>query len=450
MKIIIVGIGKLGEYLAKSLVRDGNEVTLIDLNFNKTKDVINNEDVNYICGNGLDSDVLLEAGIADANLLISVTNKDEQNVMCCLLGKTLGCKHTIARIRTPEYSNSMSILKEKLGLSMVINPELLTAAKIARALSTPSAVDETTFFKGRIQVVTLKVKEDSNLIGETLNSLSKKFDQLIICAIERDNETIIPQRDTTFQVNDKVHITGSNKFINKFLTYANLIKRKVKKVMICGGSDTAIYLTNILISMGISVRIIEVDEQRCKVLSEKLPEALIINGDMSDQNVLYEEGLEEIDAIITLTSIDEENIVCSMFASMNNVPKIITKINHIQLDGVVEKANIDTVITPHKIANNQIVQYVRAKNHGEKSSCEAIYKFDDDTFEMLEYKIEEDFKGIGKKIKDMKIKDGIIIVAILRGKKVIFPNGSHEILEKDTIVVIDKNDTVREINDIMR
>ncbi len=450
MKIIIVGIGKLGEYLARSLVRDGNEVTLIDLNFNKTKDLINNEDVNYICGNGLDSDVLLEAGIVDANLLISVTNKDEQNVMCSLLGKTLGCRHTIARIRTPEYSNSMSILKEKLGLSMVINPELLTAAKIARALSIPSAVDETTFFKGRIQVVTLKVKEDSNLIGETLNSLSKKFDQLIICAIERENKTIIPQKDTVFQENDKVHITGSHKFINKFLTYANLIKRKVKKVMICGGSDTAIYLTNILISMGISVRIIEVDEQRCKVLSEKLPGALIINGDMSDQNVLREEGLEEVDAIITLTSIDEENIVCSMFASMNNVPKIITKINHIQLDGVIEKANIDTVITPHKIANNQIVQYVRAKRHGEKSSCEAIYKFDNDTFEMLEYKIEEDFKGVGKKIKDMKIKDGIIIVAILRGKKVIFPNGSHEILEKDTIVVIDKNDTVREINDIMR
>ncbi len=450
MKIIVVGIGKLGEYLSKSLVKDGNEVTLIDLNFDKTQDIINNEDVNYVCGNGLDSLVLEEAGISDADLLISVTSTDEQNLMCSLLGKTLGCKNTIARIRTPEYYNSISILKEKLGLSMTINPELLTAAKIARALSIPSALEEATFFKGRIQVVSLRIKEESALIGETLNSLSKKFNQLIICAIERNKETIIPDGETVLELGDKVHITGTPKNINKFLDYADLIKRKIRKVMICGGSNTAIYLSRILIGMNIKVKIIEVDRERCKVLSEKLPEALIINGDMSDQYVLREEGLEETDAIVTLTSIDEENIVCSMFASMNNVPKIITKINHIDLDGVVEKANIDTVITPHKIANNQIVQYVRAIRYGQKSSCEAIYKFEDDTFEMLEFKVNEDFKGINKTIKEMKLKNGIIIVAILRENKVIYPNGTHEIRKKDTIVVIDANDTVQEINDILR
>ncbi len=450
MKIIIVGIGKLGEYLTKSLVKDQNEVTLIDVDFNKTKDIINNEDVNYICGNGLDSNVLEEAGVSDADLLISVTDKDEQNVMCSLLGKTLGCPNTIARIRTPEYANSINILKEQLGLSMAINPELLTAAKIARALSIPSALEETTFLKGKIQVVTLRIKENSNLVGLSVTNISKKFGQLIICAIERNNQTIIPQGDTVLECGDKVHITGSHKNINKLLTYADLIKEKTKKVMICGGSNTAVYLARILIGMGMSVKIIEVDEERCKVLSEKLPKALIINGDVSDQYVLYEEGIETTDAIVTLASIDEENIVCSMFASMHNVPKIITKINHIQLDGVVEKANIDTVITPHKIANNQIVQYVRALRYGKKSSCEAIYKFDeDDTFEMLEFKVEEDFKGIGKQIKDMKIKNGIIIVAILRGRKVIFPNGSNDILEKDTIVVIDANDSVRDINDIL-
>lgn len=451
MKIIIVGVGKLGEYLAKSLVRDDNEVTLIDIDFNRTKDVINNEDVNYVCGNGLDSNVLIEAGVEEADLLISVTDKDEQNVMCSLLAKTFGCEHIIARVRTPEYANSISILKEQLGLSMAINPELLTAAKIARSLSIPSALDETTFLKGKIQVVTLRIKEGSSLIGLSITNISKKFGQLIICAIERNKKIIIPQGDTVLKSGDKIHITGSHKNINKFLTYANLIKDKTKKVMICGGSNTAVYLAKILIEMGMSVKIIEVDEERCKVLSEKLPKALIINGDVSDQYVLYEEGIETVDAIVTLASIDEENIVCSMFASMHNVPKVITKINHIQLDGVVEKANIDTVITPHKIANNQIVQYVRAIRYGQKSSsCEAIYKFDeDDTFEMLEFKVGEDFKGVGKQIKDMKIKNGIIIMAILRGRKVIFPNGSNDILDKDTIVVIDENDSVRDINDIM-
>ncbi len=449
MKIIIVGIGKLGEYLAKSLVRDNNEVTLIDKDFTTSQDIINNEDVNYVCGNGLDSNVLLEAGVGDADLLISVTNKDEQNVMCSLLGKTMGVKHTIARIRTPEYSNSINILKEQLGLSMTINPELLTATQIARALSIPSALEATTFLKGRIQMISLKVKKESSLVGSTIHSLSKKFSGIIVCAVERNGVTIIPKGNTKLQIGDKIHITGSTKNIHDFLDKANLISQKTKKVIICGGSDTSMYLAKILSDMGIGVKIIEINEERCKFLSEKLPKVLVINGDVSDQYVLHEEGIDNCDAFVTLTSIDEENIICSMFASMNNVPKIITKINHIQLDGVVEKASIDTVITPHKIANNLIVQYVRAMQNSEKSSCEAIYKFDDDIFEMLEFNVKKDFKGIGKKIRDMHIKDGILIVAIARGKSTIFPNGDDEIKEKDAIVVIDNKDSIRDINDIL-
>lgn len=449
MKIVIVGIGKLGEYLAKRLARDNNEVTLVDVDFTTSKDTINNEDVNYICGNGLDSNVLLEAGIADSDLLISVMEKDEQNVMCSLLGKTLGTKHTIARIRTPEYSNSIDILKEKLGLSMVINPELLTANKIARVLSIPSALEETTFLKGKIQMISLKVKEMSVLDGITILNLSKKFNNVIVCTVERDNVILVPKGNTKLQVNDKINITGSPKNINMFLEYTNLISEKTKKVIICGGSDISMYLARNLIEMGIKVKIIDINEERCKFLSEQLPKALIINGDVSDQYVLFEEGLESCDAFITLTSIDEENIVCSMFASMHNVPKIITKINHIELDGVVDKANIDTVITPHKIVTNQIVKYVRAMEHGKKSSCEAIYKFDDESFEMLEFYVRKDFKGLNKKIVDMGLKEEVLIIAILRGKNIIFPNGQDQIKEKDTIVVIDSETAIKDINDIL-
>ena len=209
------------------------------------------------------------------------------------------------------------------------------------------------------------------------------------------------------------------------------------------------YLTKQLIDMGMKVKLIEINEERCKVLSEKLPKALIINGDVSDQYVLYEEGIENCDAFVTLTSIDEENIVCSMFASMNNVPKIITKVNHISLDGIVEKANIDTVVTPHKIASNQIVKYVRALQQGQNSSCEAIYKFNDDSFEMLEFNVKDDFKKLDVSIKDMGLKEGILIVAILRGKNIIFPNGMDVIREKDTIIVIDNSSKVKDINDIL-
>lgn len=449
MKIIIVGIGKLGEYLAKNLVKEKNEVTLIDVDFTTTMDVINNQDLNYIVGSGLDANILLEAGIADCDLLISVMENDEQNVMCSLLGKKLGAKHTIARIRTPEYSNSVNLLKDELGLSMLINPEALTALHIARALSIPSAMAATTFLKGRIQLVSFKVKENSPIDRITVNGISKKVDDLIICAVERDEKIIVPSGNTKLLADDKIYVSGTTKSINKFLIFSELIQEKTKKVIISGGSSTAVYLAKHLLEMGMQVKIIEINEERCKVLSEKLPEALIIHGDVSDQNILFEEGIESCDAFIALTSIDEENIVYSMFASMHKVPKIITKINHINLDGIVEKTHIDTVITPHKIASHQIVQYVRAMKDSDKSSCEAIYSVDD-SFEMLEFTIKDDFKALNTKIKDIDFKEGSLVIAIMRGKSVIFPTGNHYIKEGDIVVVIDTKDELGDINDILK
>lgn len=448
MKIIIVGIGKLGEYLAKCLVKEGDAVTLVDVNFMTSMDVINNEDLNYVVGSGLDANVLLEAGVSDCDILISVMESDEQNVMCCLLGKKLGAKHTIARIRTPEYSNTVNILNEALGLSMLINPESLTAMHIARALSIPSAMEATTFLKGRIQLVSFKVKEDSPIDKITVSGISKKVNNLIVCAIERDDKIIVPDGNTKLLSNDKIYVSGNTKAINSFLIFSKLIQEKTKKVIISGGSSTAVYLAKSLLDMGMQVKIIEINEDRCKVLSEKLPGALIIHGDVSDQNVLFEEGIESCDAFIALTSIDEENIVYSMFASMHKVPKIITKVNHINLDGIVEKAHIDTVVTPHKIASHQIVKYVRAMKNSDRSSCEAIYAVDN-AFEMLEFTIKSDFKGLNTKIKDINFKPGSLIITIMRGKNVIFPTGNDIIKEGDIVVVVDTKGVAKDINDIL-
>ncbi len=448
MKIIIVGIGKLGEFLVRSLVKEDNEITLVDVDFTTSMDVINNEDVNYVHGSGLDANVLVEAGVGDADLLISVMENDEQNVMCSLLGKKLGAKHTIARIRTPEYSNSVNILKDELGLSMLINPELLAAAHIARALSIPSAMEATTFLKGRIQLVSFKVKEKSPIDKITVSDISRKVNNLIICAIERDEKIIVPSGNTKLQSEDKIYVSGTTKAINEFLIFSELIQEKTKRVMISGGSSTAVYLAQSLLDMGMQVKIIEINEERCKELSEKIPKALIIHGDASDQNVLFEEGIENMDAFVALTSIDEENIVYSMFAAMHKVPKIITKINHINLDGIVEKTHIDAVITPHKIASNQIVKYVRAMIDSDKSSCEAIYSVDD-AFEMLEFNIKDDFRELNKKIRDINFKEGLLIIAMMRGKSIIFPTGNDIIKEGDTVVVIDTKDELRDINDIL-
>lgn len=449
MKIVVVGIGKLGEYLAKQLVKDENEVTIVDKNFSKKSNIINNLDVNYIEGNALDSNVLLEANVNSADLLISVMSKDEANLMCSLIGKKLGAKHTIARIRTPEYANSINLLKADLGLSMTINPELMTANNIAKTLNIPSALDSTTFLKGKIDVISLKVRENSKLEKISVSDISKNLRiNIIVCAIERNGKTIIPDGDTKFLVNDKIYITGSRKDINSLFKYMGLVSKKTKKVMIAGGSRIAEYLSDILIDMGVSVKILEINSERCLELSERIPKALIVNGDFSDQKILYEEGLDKYDALVVLTSIDEENIVYSMFASLLKVPKIITKVNHIKLDGVIEKANIDAVITPHKIATNQIVQYVRAMQNSGGSSCEAVYKYDD-IFEMVEFNVHSDFKKIGVSLKNLKLKKGILIGVIQRGKNIIFPSGIDKIILNDTIVVVNYNNKLKEINDIL-
>ncbi len=441
-------MGKLGEYLAKCLVKEGNAVTLVDVSFMTSMDVINNEDLNYVVGSGLDANVLNEAGISDADLLISVMESDEQNVMCSLLGRKLGAKHTIARIRTPEYSNTVNLLKDELGLSMLINPEALTATQIARALSIPSAMEAITFLKGRIQLVSFKVKENSPIDKITVSGISKKVGNLIICAIEREENIIVPSGNTKLLANDKIYVSGDTKAINQFLIFSELIQEKTKKVIISGGSSTAVYLAKSLLEMGMQVKIIEINEERCKVLSEKLPKALIIHGDVSDQNILFEEGIESSDAFIALTSIDEENIVYSMFASMHKVPKVITKINHINLDGIVDKAHIDTVITPHKIASHQIVKYVRAMQNSNRSSCEALYSVDE-AFEMLEFTIKKDFKQLNKKIKEINFKEGSLIIAIMRGKQIIFPTGNDIIKKGDIVVIVDTTETVKDLNDIL-
>ena len=451
MKIVIAGIGKFGDYLTRQLAKENNEITVIDTNFETKEALINNEDINNIEGNALDIKILEEAGVQNSDLLIASMKEDSENVMCALLSRKLGVKNTIARIRRPEYIDSLNMIKEPLGLSMIISPKQLTANQIAQTLSIPSAIETTSFFKGRIYVISLKLKEDSKYIGQSIKEISQKLNgNIIVCAIEREDSVVIPNGETIIQAEDKIHITGTRKDINSFLRYGNLIQDKTRQVMIVGGSDISKYLANQLADTDMKVKIVEPNKEVALELAETLDNVLVINADPSDEQTLFEEGIQETDAFVALTGIDEENIVYSMFASSQKVPKVITKINHINLSGITQMAKIDAVVSPHKIAANQVVQYVRAMEKGKSSSCESIYNFGDNIFEMIEFKVKEDFKGINKKIEELKLQEDTLIGAIQRGKNIIYPQGKDEIKLNDTVLVICRNNKVKELNDMIK
>ena len=451
MKIVIAGIGKFGDYLTRQLAKENNEITVIDINFTGKEALINNEDINNIEGNALDVKILEEAGVQNSDLLISSMKEDSENVMCALLARKLGVKNTIARIRRPEYIDSLNMIKEPLGLSMIISPKQLTANQIAQTLSIPSAIETTSFFKGRIYVISLKLKEDSKYIGQSIKDISQKLNgNIIVCAIEREDSVVIPNGETIIQAEDKIHITGTRKDINSFLRYGNLIQDKTRQVMVVGGSDISKYLANQLADTDMKIKIIEPNKEVALELAETLDNVLVINADPSDEQTLFEEGIQETDAFVALTGIDEENIVYSMFASAQKVPKVITKINHINLSGITQMAKIDAVVSPHKIAANQVVQYVRAMEKGKSSSCESIYNFGDNIFEMIEFKVKEDFKGINKKLEELKLQDDTLIGAIQRGKNIIYPQGKDEIKLNDTVLVICRNNKVKELNDMIK
>ena len=451
MKIVIAGIGKFGDYLTRQLAKENNEITVIDINFNGKEALINNEDINNIEGNALDVKILEEAGVQNSDLLIASMKEDSENVMCALLARKLGVKNTIARIRRPEYIDSLNMIKEPLGLSMIISPKQLTANQIAQTLSIPSAIETTSFFKGRIYVISLKLKEDSKYIGQSIKDISQKLNgNIIVCAIEREDKIVIPNGETIIQAEDKIHITGTRKDINSFLRYGNLIQDKTRKVMVVGGSDISKYLANQLADTDMKIKIIEPNKEVALELAETLDNVLVINADPSDEQTLFEEGIQETDAFVALTGIDEENIVYSMFASAQKVPKVITKINHINLSGITQMAKIDAVVSPHKIAANQVVQYVRAMEKGKSSSCESIYNFGDNIFEMIEFKVKEDFKGINQKLEELKMIDDTLIGAIQRGKNIIYPQGKDEIKLNDTVLVICRNNKVKELNDMIK
>ena len=392
-----------------------------------------------------------EAGVQKADLLIAATSADEINMLACMVAKKLGAKHTIARVRDPQYQQQMFFLKEELGLSVVVNPEQSAASEISRLMRFVPAIKAEPFAKGRIDLVEFKVKENSPLDGVQLSDFYRQFKvKILVCAARRGEEVFIPKGNFIIRSGDKLTILAAPAEISNFFRTVGTFQRKVRDVMVVGGGRIAYYLARQLIETGIHVKIIEKDEKRCNQLFDLLPKATILHGDGTDHELLSEEGLDKTDALIALTGIDEENIILSMYANSLNVDKVVTKVNNARLADMLAPMGIESIISPKEIAANRIISYVRAMTNATGSNVEMLYRLADNKVEALEFRVRESSRCIGVPLKDMPIKDDVLIGAIIRGGTCIIPGGDDVIKAHDSVIVVTTMNGLHELDKILK
>lgn len=449
MKITVVGCGKIGCTVINALLTEGHEIVAIDNDPDVISDITNIYDVMTVCGSGTDSDVLLEAGNAD--LLIAVTGSDEFNMLTCFIAKRLGIRHTIARIRKPEYNDkSLSFLKKELGLSMAINPERLVSREMFNILKLPSAIKVEEFSRGNFEMVELILKENSPLDGVSLIDLKKKHpDNFLVCAVQRGDKLYIPDGNFVLKSGDKIGITSSSVEIQRLLRKLGILQKQARDVMILGATRTSYYLSKLLLAAGNSVKIIDADRERCKEFSDSLPGAVIINGDPARQELLLEEGIGNVDAVVALTGMDEENILLSYFAAMQNVPKVIAKVNRNEFLPTAERLGIDSVASQIRTVGDVTVRYARALENSMGSKVETLYKLMNGNAEALEFAVNGESKIIKIPFKELPTKSNILIAGIIRGRKTIIPSGDDMIMPGDRVVVISGGGRLNDLSDIV-
>lgn len=452
MKIVIAGMGMVGYNLAKNLVSDNNDITCIDISADAATLAEDSLDILSIQGNCASISVLKSAGVEKADVFIAVCNKDEVNMISCLIAKRLGVKHTVARVREPEFTAEIELIKAELGIDLVINPEYTTATQILRLLRFPNALDIEAFYRGRVELVGFRVLPEDFISGQPLFTIQKKLgkSQILFCAVERDGQTIIPNGSTIINSGDKVYIIGDILGVNEFFKTLGRISQKIRNVMIVGGGKTAYYLSKLLTDMNKSVKIIDKDYDRCKELCIQLPDALILNGNGIEQEVLVTENIDKTDGFVALTGDDEDNLIISLYAKQIGVPKVISKINRQDYYDVISKLNIDSFINPKLITAYTILHYVHGLQKSQAGKMEAIYQIAGGNADAVEFHITEEMKNLGIPLKELgpKLKKGILIVSILRDGKIIIPEGSTSILNGDNVIIVSNTEKILSINDI--
>ena len=450
MKIVIIGDGKVGYKLAKQLSSEKYDIILIDNNEEKLRKSIERMDVFCVAGEGGSVEVQQRADVPHADLVIACTSTDECNMLSCLIARRLGARHTIARVRNPIYYKQIDFLKKDLHLSMVVNPELIVAGDITRLLLFPDASKVETFVKGRVELVEFPI-HCGKLEGLSLSELYARFQvQVLVCAVESGETVLIPDGDYILKAGDKLHIAASHQNMEQFFKKIALRKEKIKNAMICGGGRVAYYLASQLCNLGMNVKIIERNRERCEELCELLPKATIINGDATEHDLLIEEGIEKTDAFIALTGMDEENIIMSLFASKQSVSKVIVKINEDRRAMMIDELGLDSLVSAKTATADAILGYVRARRNSQCSAnVETMYQLLDGRVEALEFIIKSENAYTGVPLKDLNLKVNNIIACIARGRKIIIPNGDDSIQVGDSVVIITMTKQIRDLDDIL-
>lgn len=448
MEIVISGLGSVGTTLMQELVDEGHNIVVIDVNAQKIENAVNKFDVKGVIGNGASASVLKEAGVQHSDLFIGATNHDELNILCCIIAKKLGAKKTIARASKPEY---LDLFKNEgdLGLSLMVNPQYEAALEISRMLRFPSAIKVNEFSNGKVELVEFLVSEDSPLVGLPLKKLGSIFkEKVLICAAQRDDKAIIPTGDFVIQAGDRLFVTATMKHISLFFKHLGW-NRQAKDAIIVGGSTTAYYLCKELDKIGIHAKLIEKDPQKASIFSEDFKKINVILGDGTDQELLLEEGLATTDAFVALANMDEQNIIMSMFATSQDVPKVITKIDQLGYYDMLQKSGIYSAVSTKTSTTDRIIRFVRLIGNAQGSTVKRVFHIIDDTTEILEFEAKENFKRFDVPIQQLNLKKHLLVAGIIRKGELITPSGQDVIKLGDNVIIVTLEEGLDDLKDIL-
>ncbi len=450
MNIIIAGAGKVGITLARQLSSEGNDITLIDSDRQVIHASMEKMDVMAVHGNCASMGILLQAGVKEADLLIAATNADEMNLLCCTTAHGINPNlHTIARIRNPEYTEQIFEMRDVFALSMAINPEKQAAAEIERLLKYPGFLRRDTFAKGRAEIVELRVDGDSKLCNVPLSAMNGIVKtKVLVCTVLRSGEAITPGGNFVLREGDRLFVTAPTENLTAMLKHLGIITRRARRVVLCGGGRVSYYLADLLLKDGISVQLIDSNARRCRELAESLPDADVILGDATDQALLDSYGLTDCDALVTLTGIDELNMIISLYGSSRKVPQVITKLSQMGNRSIIDSLALGSIVCPKELSCNTIVRYVRAMKN-QTGAAVSLHAIADGQAEAVEFLVDASTKNCGIPLKDLKLRPNVLIASITHGAVSEVPSGMSTFQEGDSLVVVTSGRGVlQQLNDI--